>query len=118
MTIWEMAFSVAGLGAIGGFVNCFHSVEIRLPRMKESRVWDPGFIGKVVVGAAAAILVWLFYSPLVNLDQVVILKQLGSSIGIGFSGGKILTLWDQRDAERLAKETLAKELEKFKFPGQ
>jgi len=64
MSILCTALLVTLLGAIGGLVNSFHSGEFHLPCMdKKAGIWRPGWLGVVVVGAAAAIIVWGVYGP-------------------------------------------------------
>ena len=54
MTIWQIILLIAGFGAIGGIVNCAISGEFNYPRFDAAaKVWRPGWIGNVLVGAVA-----------------------------------------------------------------
>ena len=117
MDITDCILLTAGLGAVGGFVNCLLSDEVHWPRFdKEARIWRPGVIGNIAVGAIAAVVVWGVYGPAASFDLVkdspqqlsLTVGQLLSSLVIGLSGGKILTLIAQKQAEQVAKEELAK----------
>ena len=122
MTIWQIILAVAGWGALGGLANCLISGEVGLPRMdSETKVWRPGWIGNVLVGAIAAVVVWGIYGPLAAYDlaasgkpqavQLTIAQMLGSTV-VGLSGGQILTLLAQKRADEIAKDTLAKTIKR------
>src|ERR1043166_1758225 len=71
MTIWQIILIIAGCGAIGGIVNCAISGEFNYPRFDASaKVWRPGWIGNVLVGAVASVVVWGIYGPLASFDLV------------------------------------------------
>jgi predicted lysophospholipase L1 biosynthesis ABC-type transport system permease subunit len=57
MNYWVIAV-IAGLGAVGGFMNVFiGDAGFHLPKTEDD-VWQPGFLGVVVVGCIAAIGSW------------------------------------------------------------
>src|SRR5438477_10902478 len=101
---------IAGLGAVGGLVNCAIAQEFALPHIdREAKVWRPGWIGNVVVGAVAAPVIWGMYGPLAGhainaADKLdLTLAQVFVSVVIGLGGGGILTVEAQKQAERVAK---------------
>jgi hypothetical protein len=123
---WELLAWMAGLGALGGFINCFLAGEFQFPKLdKEAGVWQPGWVGTGLVGAAAAVVVWGIYGPFASFDLAkefqphITLSQLLSSLVVGMGGARILSLETQKiilksekEAEKEAKLTLAKILVK------
>lgn len=115
MSITACILLMAGLGGLGGFVNCLLSGEVHWPRFeKDTRIWRPGVIGNIAIGAVAAVMVWGIYGPASTFDLIennpkkiiLTLGQLLGSLGVGLSGGKILTLISQKQADQVAKEKL------------
>jgi hypothetical protein len=116
MTIWQIILLIAGCGAVGGIVNCAISGEFNYPRFDEAaKVWRPGWIGNVLVGAVASVVVWGIYGPLASVDLLtgemagvhLTVAQLLTSLVIGLSGGKILTLMAEKQAATISKDQLA-----------
>jgi hypothetical protein len=78
-------------------------------------VWRPGWIGNVLVGAVASVVVWGIYGPLASVDLLtgemagvhLTVAQLLTSLVIGLSGGKILTLMAEKQAATISKDQLA-----------
>jgi hypothetical protein len=122
MGICALIFIVAALGALGGLVNCAMSDEFKLPGFdKNANIWRPGWVGNILVGAVAAIAVWGIYGPLASFDVIngqpqemrLTVAQLLSSIIVGLSGGRILSLMAEKQAERVAKESLVQALQRI-----
>ena len=118
MSIIWAALVIAGLGAVGGLVNSAIAGEFALPHIdREAKVWRPGWIGNVVVGAVAAPVIWGIYGPLAGhaitgSDKIdLTLAQVFVSIVIGLGGGRILTLEAQKQAERVAKNNVTEMIE-------
>jgi hypothetical protein len=116
MTIWQIILLIASCGAIGGIVNCAISGEFNYPRFDPAaKVWRPGWIGNVLVGAVASVVVWGIYGPLASYDVLtgemagvhLTVAQLLTSLVIGLSGGKILTLMAEKQAATISKDQLA-----------
>jgi hypothetical protein len=116
MTIWQIILLIAAFGAIGGIVNSAISGEFNYPRFDPAaKVWRPGWIGNVLVGAVAALVVWGVYGPLASYDLVtgktvelhLTVAQLLTSLVVGLSGGKILTLMAEKQAATISKDQLA-----------
>lgn len=116
MNIQQVIWLVAAFGAGGGLVNCALSGEFVLPKMdRQSNAWTPGWIGNILIGAIAALAVWGVYGPLATYDLSISTKsdvhltvgQLLNSLVVGISGGRILTLMAQKEAERVAKDKIA-----------
>ncbi|HEY3854944.1 MAG TPA: hypothetical protein VGO67_11165 [Verrucomicrobiae bacterium] len=122
MTIGYCLFLVSGCGAAGGLLTCFHKDAILWPKFdKVKRIWRPGVIGSVVVGAFAAAVLWTLYGPASSFDLAnptiqkfsLPLSQIGSSILVGFSGGKVLTLLAQKQADHVTTDEMSKTLKDF-----
>jgi hypothetical protein len=118
VSIVSAALVIAALGAIGGLVNCAIAGEFALPHIdREAKVWRPGWIGNVVVGAVAAPVIWGIYGPLAGhaitgADKIdLTLAQVFVSVVIGLGGGRILTLEAQKQAERVAKNNITRLVE-------
>ena len=117
LKIWQILLIVGGLGALGGFANCALSGEFALPHSDaKKKVWRPGWLSNIFVGALAALVVWALYGPLSSYDLAtgagfaahLPVAQMGSSVLIGISGSRILTTMAQRQAERSAKIDISK----------
>ena len=100
MNYWVIAV-VAGLGAVGGFMNVFiGDAGFHLPKTEDD-VWQPGFLGVVAVGCVAAIASW---ATLTTLDLVgpnataLTLKtgDIANALVVGFGGAK----WLKSEAEK------------------
>src|SRR5438876_6757642 len=69
----------------------------------------------VLVGAVASVVVWGIYGPLASVDLLtgemagvrLTVAQLLTSLVIGLSGGKILTLMAEKQAATISKDQLA-----------
>jgi len=117
---------IAGLGALGGIANCAITGEFALPQFdRANKVWRPGWIGNVIVGAIAAVVVGGMYGPLAQfvingtaqaVPQLTVAQLLGAVV-VGLGGGNILTQLAQRQAERLAKDNLAATLAAMTKPS-
>ena len=126
MTIWNLIWMILGLGALGGIANCAITGEFALPRFdKNNNVWRPGWIGNVIVGAIAAVVVGGMYGPLAHyvvnapkqtLPELTVAQLLGAVV-VGLGGGNILTQLTQRQAERLTKANLMDMLVAMKSPS-
>jgi H+/Cl- antiporter ClcA len=126
MTIWNLIWMIAGLGAVGGIANCAITGEFALPHFdKENRTWRPGWIGNVIVGAIAAVVVGGMYGPLakyvVNQSPQTLppleLAQLLGAIVVGLGGGNILTRLAQRQADQITISNLSTAIAKSKAGG-
>jgi len=120
MNIWHLILIVSSMGAIGGLLNCAIAKEFVLPGFdKVLRVWRPGWIGNVLIGAVAAVVVWGIYGPLASYDLVkgqsqevnFTISQLLTSIIIGLGGGNILTQMAQKQANLSTKNSLTSALQ-------
>jgi hypothetical protein len=126
MNIWVLILLIAALGALGGVVNCAISGEFVSPQFdRAAGIWRPGWIGNVLIGAVAAVVVWGVYGPAASFDIVhgtaddvhVTIAQLLSSLVIGLSGGKILTLLAEKSAAKFKSDQLAATLDAITKPN-
>ena len=127
MNVSNVIGLVAAAGAVGGLGHGLVAGEFAFPRIDtKRRVFKPGVIGDVAVGILAAVVVWTVYGAAATfdlnqsapIDLPLPVAQLGISIIVGISGAKILTKLAERTAERVAKNDLAKLLEKFQQADQ
>lgn len=92
---------IAGLGAVGGFMNVFiGDAGFHLPKT-EHDVWQPGFIGVVVVGCIAAVGSWATLSALDLVGPhatalVLTTGDIANALVIGFGGAK----WFKSESEK------------------
>jgi hypothetical protein len=100
MNYWIIAV-IAGVGAVGGFMNVFiGDAGFHLPKTEDD-VWQPGFLGVIVIGCIAAIGSW---ATLTALDLVgpnaaaLTLKtgDIANALIIGFGGAK----WFKSESEK------------------
>lgn len=112
-------FWIALCGAGGGVAACFHKDAVVLPRFdKRTKIWKPGAIGTILIGAVAAGLIWCLYGPASAYDFVSVApkmfsltpSQLASSFLTGFAGGRVLTLVAQQKADQFTKGKLSKDI--------
>ena len=120
MHITGVIFLVGVLGALGGLTNCFVAGELSPARRDPNTgVWRPGWIGNVLVGGVAAVVVWGIYGPSASVDIIkgnledvsLSIAQLFSSLGVGFSGGRILTDIARKQADRVVRDNLARAMQ-------
>lgn len=118
MKIWSLLTIIAALGAIGGVANCAVAGEFVRPRFDPvNKSWRPGWLGNVIVGLIAAIVVGGMYGPLAqyvintaqDLPQLTVAQLLGAVL-VGMGGANILTQLAQRQADQLSKQNLTSAL--------
>ncbi len=128
MSITIFAVLIAAAGALGGLAtSVLNGERFIFPRYDEElKVRRTGWVGNVFIGAIASIVVWAIYGSLANFDlnrgdfsqTNLPLFQLGSSIIVGLSGGKILTSLAQQKADQIARDNLASLSKKLNKPKQ
>ncbi|HEY5286455.1 MAG TPA: hypothetical protein VIJ50_05065 [Solirubrobacteraceae bacterium] len=107
MSIWSLLAVIVVAGAIGGAINALMTDNgFTFPKTDtagNARVWRPGWLANVVVGAAAALVSWGLYGPYAN-DVLVgtqsttsaqsFVLTLSSVVGaflVGIGGSRYLT---------------------------
>jgi hypothetical protein len=66
-TIWNILGVIAAAGAVGGIINALlcKSGGFRIPRFAQPQgVFQPGFLGNLIIGAFASVTTWGLYGPL------------------------------------------------------
>ena len=92
---------IAGFGAVGGFMNVFiGDAGFHLPKTEDD-VWQPGFIGVVVIGCIAAVgsLATLNSFDLIGPHATALVLNTGdiaNALVIGFGGAK----WFKSESEK------------------
>jgi hypothetical protein len=65
MSLWLLGLVIAAAGAAGGLVNALLTDNgFVLPKHVDAdpvRIWKPGFLGNMAIGAAAAFVTWGLY---------------------------------------------------------
>lgn len=125
MSVLWLTLIVATAGGLGGIVAALISEDkgfIRPKRVKDAKgvVFRPGFIGLILVGAAAAAISWGMYGPFVDAVAIggpdplpgeakedeygITLGALAGAVLVGASGGK----WISSQVDKvLLKQTAA-----------
>jgi hypothetical protein len=121
MSLITSLLLVAFLGAAGGIGNCLLAGGFeRWAYDAAKNIWRPGWLGNVLIGAFAALVVWALYGPIsgqsivsgANATFPLPVAQIGGSILVGISGAKILSALADKQADAIAKKNLAETLEK------
>ena len=113
MNIVSVIGLVAAAGAVGGLGHGLVAGEFAFPRIDAKRsVWKPGVVGDVLVGTLAAVVVWTVYGAAATFDLNKSVS-LDLPLIVGISGAKVLAKLAERTAERVAKNDVAKLLEKL-----
>lgn len=100
MHYWIIAV-IAAIGAAGGFVNVFIGDSgLHWPKT-EDKAWQPGFLGVVIVGSAAAVGSWatLRSFELIGPNAASLVLTTGdvaNALVIGFGGAK----WFKSESEK------------------
>ncbi len=120
MNLIEVLGTTFCSGAVGGFANCLIAGEFVLPSYdKVTKIFRPGWIGVVLVGGIAAVVVSSLYGlvPYTAEEKTSItIAQIAGCIVIGLSGGTILTQVAQKKADELTKRNLLKSIEDLTEP--
>jgi membrane associated rhomboid family serine protease len=90
MNPWTCATLVALAGGLGGVVNALLTDNgFALPRLLH-RVWCPGFLANVLVGAFAAFASWAFYGSGAAIDLAHVTEQTQISLRFSALAGAFL----------------------------
>jgi hypothetical protein len=116
MHVWQVALLVAFCGGVGGFVNALLAGDLHLPH-REGNVYSPGWLGNVVIGAVASIVIWGLYGSLAKVSAVgnaavPTMSELAGAIVTGIGGGRILSNEVEKKALTKARDTLADTVKK------
>jgi len=90
MNPWICASLIAFAGAVGGIVNALLSDNgFMLPR-KEGRVWCPGVVSNILVGAFAAFASWAFYGSGASIELAQVTQRTEISLRFSALAGAFL----------------------------
>jgi hypothetical protein len=90
MNAWTCAALITAAGALGGVVNALITDNgFVLPR-RELRIWCPGFLTNVLVGAFAAFSSWAFYGSGASIELGQISNQAQISLKFSALAGAFL----------------------------
>ncbi len=100
MQTWTIALVVSLCGAVGGFVNALLEGDLRLPH-RDDDTYSPGWIGNVLVGAVAALVLWGAYHPssrfavvgerISDTKGILTIAEMAGSIVAGIGGARLLS---------------------------
>lgn len=112
MNPWICALLVTSAGAIGGVVNALLTDNgFILPR-RESRIWCPGFLSNVLIGAFSAFASWSFYGSGASVELARINERTEISLRFSALAGAFLVgvagaRWITNEVDkRLLKESV------------
>jgi len=117
-------------GVLGGMVNALIASEgFILSRMEAlpdgRRIWRPGFIGNLLIGALAALILAFLYTPLgsvgwgttVPVQVPLTLRELAGAFLSGVGGARILTDLVTRRYEEYTRRGLGTTIQNLTRPG-
>ena len=120
MSAWIVIAALAAAGLLGGLFNAYIESEgFVLPKTETLaggvRVFRPGFLGNMLVGAVTAVVLAAMYSPLGSIEvgrfdapQIrLTLQSIAGAILSGIGGSRLLTQGAARRYDRLTKAQLS-----------
>ena len=119
MNITYVILLIAALGGVGGVATSALKDGFNLPHFdQKARIWRPGWIGNVLTGAIAAMVVWGVYGAASTYEVLngdvkelkLTVAQLLMSLVIGLSGSQILALLAEKNAEKIKSGQLQEAL--------
>lgn len=124
MNPWFCALLISTAGALGGVVNALLSDNgFFLPRFEE-KIWCPGFLSNVLVGAFAAFASWAFYGSGASVDLAQLTERAAISLRFSALAGAFLVgvagaRWVTNEVDKqLLTETVKETTSAQKLPVQ
>ena len=124
MQIWTIAVVITFCGGVGGFVNALNAGDLHLPHRQPGNVYSPGWIGNVIIGAVAALVLWGLYGPMAKVAVIgtpaatvqvsLTFADMAGSILTGIGGARILS----NEIEKKAMDRTKKNLAEFSESGE
>lgn len=128
MTFWLIIGVIAAAGAVGGIINALLSDSgVFLPGTYEvegRRIWKPGALGNMLLGAAAAFITWGLYGPFSQYMLIppsaapdgpfLALETLVGALVAGAGGSRVIT---SEVEKRILSETAATAATKSEDPA-
>ncbi len=124
MKIAYVVLCIVGAGLIGGLLNAYFTEKgFILPRYETlpdgQKIFRPGFIGNVLVGAVTAVVLTSLYSPIGSLHLGSALTEtydltVGALVGAflnGLGGARLLTQEVDRRYDQMARSSLARSMD-------
>lgn len=98
-------------------MNALLAGDLRLPHREQETLYSPGWIGNVLIGAVAALVVWGLYGPMAKVAVIssgnvatpvaLTIAEVAGSIVTGIGGGRILSSEVEKKALTKMKDELA-----------
>jgi hypothetical protein len=117
MPVWAIILLLGCAGAVGGVINAFLANEglvlfhtDQIP--SGPRIWRPGFVGNVFVGAVTAVVLAGLYSPVGSMrlastaDFEITIGMLAGALLSGIGGARLLTNEVNKRYEEVTRENL------------
>ena len=113
MTALLVASLVVVAGGIGGFFNALLTDRgLIFPKSEEldsgGRIWRPGWLGNVLVGALSAFINWGLYGQFTGAGSVGTLSIFVGALLIGLGGSRLLTREIEKKVNTAAEWNLTK----------
>jgi hypothetical protein len=122
--IWTIAIVIVVSGGIGGFANALNAGDLHLPYRQPGNVYSPGWIGNVIIGAIAALVLWGLYGPMAKVALIgesasvvpisMTFADVAGAILTGIGGARILS----NEVEKKAMARTQKNLAEFTQSGE
>jgi hypothetical protein len=120
MAVWAVIGWIGVAGAIGGLLNALLASEgLVIARIEQlpggGRIWRPGFIGNVAIGAVTAVVLAGLYSPLGSVglgsanppgSATLTIGALAGALLSGIGGARLLTSEVQKRYEEVTRQNL------------
>jgi hypothetical protein len=109
MTLLIACIVTATLGAAGGLMKSILFGFEAWTYDSTTKVWRPGWIGHLIIGAVASVVVWAIYGPFAGQSLTtkesfpITLAQAGGSLLVGIGGAEILRMLTERRADAITK---------------
>lgn len=131
MPVWGVILIIGCAGAVGGIINALIANEgLLLPRSEPlvggQKLWRPGFMGNVFIGAVTAIVLAGLYSPAgsIRLDNptsdpgfILTLGMLAGALLSGIGGARLLTNELDKRFEQTTRDSLGKTIQNLAKPS-
>ena len=127
MSTWGIIGSVGLTGLIGGLVNALMAHDgFFLPKMDDvsdgRKIWRPGFLGNMLIGAVTAVVLAGLYSPIGSLTlsdskanpgyDLTVAGLVGALLS-GIGGARLLTQEVDRRFSNVTQEQLNQTVQKW-----
>jgi hypothetical protein len=124
MPVWAVVLAVGIAGLLGGLINALLANEGLVQWRTEvlpdgSRIWRPGFVGNMIIGAVTALVLAGLYSPLGSVSLggassppvTLTIGALAGALLSGIGGARLLTNEVDKRSEAVTRAKLGSAIE-------